>query len=92
MLIGGGARSAAYRQVVADLTGRVVLVPDADEVVARGAAVQAAAVLTGRRIDDIARAWELGRAISVDPDPSVDGGAVRAAYARALQEVGPDDR
>ena len=92
MLIGGGARSAAYRQVVADLTGRVVVVPDADEVVARGAAVQAAAVLTGRSFDEIGDAWGLGRGITVDPDPSVDGGAIRAAYARALLEVAPDAR
>ena len=42
-LVGGAARSAAYRRVVADLTGRPVLVPADDELVAAGAAVQAAA-------------------------------------------------
>ena len=35
VFIGGGARSAAYRQVVADLTGRVVVVPAEEELVAR---------------------------------------------------------
>lgn len=84
LLIGGGARSAAYRQVVADLTGRRILVPEADELVARGAALQAAAVLTGRPLDDLAAAWGLGPSVAVDPDPSVDGAAVRAAYADAL--------
>lgn len=79
LLIGGGARSAAYRQVVADLTGRPVLVPDVGEPVARGAALQAAAVLTGSHIEDIADAWGTGRASEVDPDPSVDGAAVRAS-------------
>lgn len=45
-LVGGGARSAAYRQRLADLTGQAVVVPDDDEAVATGAAVQAA-VLAG---------------------------------------------
>jgi xylulokinase len=65
MLIGGGARSAAYRQVVADLTGRAVIVPTADELVARGAALQAAAVLTGAGFEAVASAWGSGRAVTV---------------------------
>ena len=44
LLIGGGARSAAFRQVVADLSQRAVTVPVADEHVAVGAALQAAVV------------------------------------------------
>jgi xylulokinase len=67
LLIGGGARSAAYRQVVADLTGRPVLVPDDGEPVARGAALQAAAVLGGCSFDDVATAWGLGPSTTVDP-------------------------
>jgi xylulokinase len=43
-LIGGGSRSAAFRQVVADLAQRPVVVPDADEHVATGACIQAAVV------------------------------------------------
>ena len=43
-LIGGGSRSAAFRQVVADLAQRPVFVPDADEHVATGACIQAAVV------------------------------------------------
>ena len=54
LLIGGGARSAAYRRVVADLTGRAVVVPADDELVACGAAVQAAAVLHGCTFDALA--------------------------------------
>ena len=61
VLIGGGARSAAYRRVVADLTGRPVVVPADEELVARGAAVQAAAVLHGRAFDDVTDAWDLAR-------------------------------
>jgi xylulokinase len=92
LLVGGGSRSAAYRQVVADLTGRTVTVPGADELVARGAALQAAAVLTGRSFEDLADAWGLGPAVTIDPDPSVDGAALRAAYADVLQEQEPHDR
>jgi xylulokinase len=83
LLVGGGARSPAYRQVVADLAGRPVVVPHEQELVARGAAVQAAAVLAGRSTDEVAAAWGLGPASTVHPDPTVDGAAIRAAYAGA---------
>jgi xylulokinase len=82
-LIGGGARSTAYQRVVADLTGRAVMVPDADELVACGAAVQAAAVLHDCDFADLAAAWSLGGGAAVEPDPTVDRAAIRGAYARA---------
>ena len=85
LLVGGGARSAAYRRVVADLTGRPVVVPDADELVALGAAVQAAAVLTGGSFADLATAWGLGRGTVIEPDPTVDAAAIRAAYAEVAR-------
>lgn len=44
LLVGGGARSVAYRQRLADISGREVHIPDNDETVATGAALQAAAV------------------------------------------------
>ena len=58
LLIGGGAHSAAYREVVADLTGRPVVVPSDHELVARGAALQAAAVLHDVPFDDLIEAWD----------------------------------
>ena len=87
ILVGGGARSAAFRQAVADLTGRPVLVPDDGEPVARGAAMQAAAVAGGQGFDQLASAWGLGRGTTVEPDPHVDGAAVRAAYADVVEGV-----
>ncbi len=81
VLAGGGARSAAFRRVLADLSGRAVLVSRADEAVATGAAVQAAAVLNGSPLDEVQSAWGSGGGALVEPDPSVDGAAVRAAYA-----------
>jgi len=81
VLVGGGARSPAYRQVLADLSGRAVLVPDGDEAVATGAAVQAAAVLLGRPLAEVQESWRLGEGLLVEPDDSVDAAAVRSAYA-----------
>jgi len=80
VLTGGGARSPAFRQVVADVTGRSVLVPGEDELVACGAAVQAAAVLTGATVAEVADAWGLGLGTTVEPTPGVDGQAVRDRY------------
>ena len=82
-LIGGGAHGETYRRVVADLTGRTVVVPREDELVACGAALQAAAVLLGVGFDELAEAWGLGAGEIIEPDPGVDGAAIRAAYAAA---------
>ncbi len=54
---GGGARSRAYQQYVADLFERSVNTSDITETAAAGAAVQAAAVLHGRKVADVAAAW-----------------------------------
>jgi xylulokinase len=66
-LIGGGARGRVWREVVQRLSGRAVVVPDADELVAIGAAAQAAAVLTGEAPDAVARRWGTRRGIVLDP-------------------------
>jgi xylulokinase len=83
LLAGGGARSGAFRRIVSDLAQRRVDVPRSDELVATGACVQAAAVLHGRPFAEVAAAWDIGDADSVDPDSRVDAHAVRAAYAKA---------
>jgi xylulokinase len=84
VLVGGGARSQAYRRVVADLAGAEVVVPVDEELVARGAAVQAATVLTSTSFADVSAAWGLAAAATIEPDPGVDGNAIRAAYAEAV--------
>ena len=63
-----------------------VLVPATAELVARGAALQAAAVLTGATFDDLTAAWGLDQGITVDPDPTVDRVAIRAAYTGAATQ------
>ena len=67
LLVGGGARSAAYRRTLADLAGRPVLVPDAAEHVATGACVQAAAALLDVSPQEVAAAWGLGAGAIVEP-------------------------
>jgi xylulokinase len=84
VLVGGGARSAAYRQVLADLSGRSVVVPDHPEQVATGACVQAAAVLHQAPLAVVQLAWSLRSGRVTEPDPSVDAAAVRGAYRDAL--------
>jgi xylulokinase len=81
VLAGGGTRSRAYQQIVADLTGTAVAVPHANEHVAAGACVQAAAALHGREPFDVARAWGLGAATFVEPNRGVDGDEIRSRYA-----------
>jgi xylulokinase len=82
-LVGGGARSRAYRHVLADLSQRTITVPDAGELVATGACVQAAAALAGRPAAEVAADWGLGHGSTVEPDQTVDAAALRAAYAAA---------
>jgi len=85
VLVGGGSRSAAYRQVLADLSGRAVTVLGPDvEPVALGACVQAAAVHHGESPEAVVAAWGLHRqGTLIEPAPNVDASAVREAYAAA---------
>ncbi len=57
LLIGGGARGNAWQQTVRQLSGRPVQVPEAKELVALGAAAQAAGLLTGEDPAAVARRW-----------------------------------
>jgi xylulokinase len=90
ILVGGGARSRAYGQILADLSGRAVLVPRAEEQVATGACVQAAAVATGADPNDVADRWKLGEGDVVEPGPTASAAAdVRAAYAALRDATAP---
>jgi xylulokinase len=80
-LVGGGAQSAGYRQIVADLAHREVTVPHGGEHVATGACIQAAAVLRGADPMEVATAWQARRASLVTPNNAVDHEEIRAAYA-----------
>lgn len=79
-LVGGGARSAAYRQILADLAQRPVMTIDGEEHVAKGACVQATAALAGVNPSQVIDAWGLGDGEMTEPD-DIDAAAVREAYA-----------
>lgn len=67
-LIGGGAKSAAVRELAPSILGRDVVVPPEREYVALGAARQAAWALTGREPE-----WEVAgeKIYSAEPTPHV---------------------
>ncbi len=94
VLIGGGARGAAWQRTVARLSGRAVQVPDAEELVAIGAAAQAAACLSGEPPEQIARRWDTRRGTTVEAPDEVDTRtlarirAVRDAAAGLLDPPG----
>jgi xylulokinase len=84
VLLGGGAKGRTWVEVVRRLSGRPVLIPDAQELVAIGAAVQAAAVLRGEDPGAIAARWKTNQgtlldAVSRDDERLERIGALRAA-------------
>lgn len=81
ILTGGAVRSRSYRQVLADLTGRPVWTSPMVEAAAGGAAVQAAAALTGRSSATIAAEWAMPLMLVAEPDP------VQAARAQEVRDA-----
>jgi xylulokinase len=88
-VVGGGARSAAYRQVLGELCSLPMSVADADEAVATGACVQAAAVAAGITHAEVAERWGLGVATSIG-EPGGDPAGVRARYAELRSAAHPN--
>jgi xylulokinase len=87
-LVGGGARSAAYRQVVSELCDLPVMRADAEEAVATGACVQAAAVALGISHGEVAHRWALGVGTPLEASTGDDAG-VRARYAELRSATHP---
>lgn len=85
LLIGGGARGTAWQNTVRRLAGRAVQIPAAEEVVALGAAAQAAGLLTGEPADAVARRWNTAAGPVLEPLPRDD--AARALLATTLQRA-----
>ncbi|QTV80128.1 FGGY-family carbohydrate kinase [Microbacterium sp. NIBRBAC000506063] len=67
ILIGGGARSEAYRQLIADFTGRTAHTVDAPEATARGAAIQAAAVVRDESVTAVTERWRPAITSTIEP-------------------------
>lgn len=78
VLAGGGGRSPFWSQMIADVLGRPVLVPEGGELGARGAALLAT-VAAGRHAEPISAAIALAPAIARRHDPRAE-----PAYAEGL--------
>lgn len=83
LLTGGGARSAAYRQLMADLAVRPVYTVDLAETAAAGAAVQAAAVLHGAKVSEIAADWAPVARVGAEPRAGIHADEVLTRYRQA---------
>lgn len=65
--VGGGARSAAYTQLLSDTVQRAVMRADVSEATARGAAVQAAAIATATPVTTVRTAWTPSTSTAAEP-------------------------
>ena len=82
-----------WRETVARLTGRAVQVPDAEELVALGAAAQAAGCLGGEPPEEVARRWETRSGATVEPPAERDTETlerIRATREAALRLLDPE--
>ncbi len=80
LVMGGGAKSPAYRQLLADILGVEVVIRDAPEATSRGAAIQAAAVLAGASVASVRDAWTPPVVERDAPRGGSWGEAARARY------------
>lgn len=69
LLIGGGSRGTAWQKTVRRLSGRPVQVPRAQELVALGAAAQAAGLLWGEDPAALSRRWKTAEGTSYPAAP-----------------------
>ena len=81
-MTGGGARAAAYRQLLADLSGRPVYVVDQAETAAAGAAIQAAAIALEANITELTEAWAPRWQVAAEPRPGAEPDELLSRYSR----------
>jgi xylulokinase len=84
ILVGGGSKGVAWQQVVRAISGRAIEIPETDELVARGAAAQATALLTGEQPDGVARRWNTRRGTRLEAVPADDRARERIDTVREL--------
>jgi xylulokinase len=85
IVTGGAGKSRAFRQILADLSGRSIWTSAVEETAAAGAAVQAAAALLGAPVAEIAARWAPELTCVAEPNPaaSTSADSIRAAYRAA---------
>ena len=78
LAVGGGARSLAYCQFIADRCGQTVTTVDAPEATARGSRVQPASLLHGAAVREVRERWAPATLTTIAPRrgsvPGVDEG------------------
>lgn len=72
LAVGGGARSVAYTQLLADALSRPVHVADTEQAVARGAALQALAISSSRPLADLMQVHQPARREVAAPRQSAE--------------------
>lgn len=77
---GGGAASPAYRQLLADLTGRPVHIVEQAETAAAGAAIQAAAAALGTDVGRLAEQWAPRWRVAAEPRAGTDPARLLERY------------
>jgi xylulokinase len=83
VLIGGGARGTAWRETIRRLSGREVRIPSDPDLVARGAAAQAAAALAGSDPIAVQSGWEAPEQVVLEPLPVAQAVLDRYRLVRA---------
>jgi xylulokinase len=84
ILVGGGANGDTWQRVAQRLSGRPIAVPHVREVVAMGAAVQAAAVLRREAPVDVAARWATADGILL---PAIDRDIETTALHRSVRHL-----
>jgi len=88
ILLGGGARSAAYPDVLAGLSGRPVSIPAIPEPVAKGAAILGGAVAASSTVAAVVDRWDSETWATVTSDLGAGQAAeIRARYAETAAAV-----
>ena len=82
ILVGGGSRGRVWQETIRRLSGRPLLVPEHDELVALGAAAQAAGVLLGEAPEDVARRWKTSAGTSLPAVPRDEDALARIRDVR----------
>ncbi len=83
VLVGGGSKGETWRQVVQAMSGRTVQIPEAEVLVALGAAAQAA-MLGEERPEEVARRWNTRQGTILASVPRDEETRDRISRAREL--------
>lgn len=91
LAVGGGSRATAYNQFLADAIARPVCVADLEESVARGAGLQALAVLGGTTLADELIAHRPSIRVAAEPRPGGSQRWERYQQVAAITELDRTD-